>query len=305
MIMKIRSSYYYIITIFNVLTFLSSKTLSFATSSSSSSSKGLLFKGESISKLIIQEEAEEEIFDQSTDQFKLKSLTATTSESTSTTTKASESSLIFSSSFIDWLEDGTSSNPHILGTTNLVKVSKDTYDCIQPSISWFGVDLIPIFESQILREAPKHHPTSATISSTSSTYQIKVKIKDSRTDFGNTSRESKTSKLMKSLVEKCKFEGVNIVTCKSMDSTRSSSTSSSSSSSPRKWEITSELRLQMVLQLPNSRFFILPPGFKSIGSRIVKKTCEKRSKETLEELKKEYKNWATRQRQRQRSRSKQ
>lgn len=245
------------------------------------------------------------------------------------------------SSLIKWLENDELSNPTILGSKNIKQVSENLFDCIQPSVSWFGLDIIPVFVSHISRQTrllkddvstslsisnlpklpfstrggtdAKHTSYSkdflddastthyTTTSSNENEYKIEVEIKDSRTDLGNLDqkRVGKSAKLVKKLMETCKFKGKNTIICRRIvqqpypdgSSNDNRCTSNDGDSENEVWEISSDLAIELKIPLPASKLIILPPGFNAIGSRIVRRICNQRGQETLNEIKSQYFKW--------------
>lgn len=191
----------------------------------------------------------------------------------------------------------------MIGTPNIRQVSEDTYDCIQPPISWFGLDLVPVFVNQISRNSLldttlKRSSTNTNTSISSAQlrpkhkcheYTVNVEVKDSRTDLKEQNKSGRMVNIVKNLMEKCQFRGTNTIKFKR----RPLKAVDNMTKDGYTWEICSDLSIQLTIPLPKSRFILLPPGFNVIGSRIVKATCEQRSKETLEELKKSYTEWLT------------
>jgi hypothetical protein len=51
-------------------------------------------------------------------------------------------------------------------------------------------------------------------------------------------------------------------------------------------------KLDLTLHVPLPRLLPLPPGFNTLGSNIIKRTCRSRLVSNLEELKEQYAQWA-------------
>merc|ERR1712038_182752 len=220
---------------------------------------------------------------------------------------------------IQWLDDRESSNPLILGTEKkkIKQISKDTFRCTQPSISWFGHHLVPVFVNQISRRSSSlsSPPAMARMGKSSNyagrrreqdmddqdydyEYTIRVQLKESSTDFGPRAekKQGKTISFMKQLMEGTKFGAVNVIRCRRRSdvfSKNDAGEAGSSSDRKRVWEVSSDVALEMSISLPNSRLLHLPPGFNAIGSRIIRRTCRKRSEEALQALKNEFLNWSS------------
>jgi len=153
------------------------------------------------------------------------------------------------------------------------------YKSILPSISWFGLELVPTFFQRISVEEYENDSLGVNVSIEDSHVNILGK-------WGSGSEENDNSILSKGgLVEKimgsCSFPGSgNEMMCfKRVEDGN------------EYYELTSSLTLNLEVPL-TSRFMMLPPGFNSIGSRIVKRETEKRVKENLLQLVKEYHSFA-------------
>ena len=181
------------------------------------------------------------------------------------------------------------------------------------------MNIEPIFVSRISRQQSSSPFQSTTNNDDNSEphdyeYRVQVEVQESRTaydldqemnqsddDNDEYSNRNRSSNRIQKLIEKCTISGMNTIHCRrrnhhdmiSINQNNLESSNRSRNKGTKIWEITSELSMQLSIPIPKSNFFILPPGFKSVGSRIVKRTCEKRSKETLEELKEEYINWSS------------
>ena len=102
------------------------------------------------------------------------------------------------------------------------------------------------------------------------TVVVKVSIEDSEV---NAQKNSRMSGLVEKMMKTSSFQGSNEVKCTRVDG----------HDGEKQWMLTSDFTLNLQVPL-GSRLMILPPGFNTIGSRIVKSTVEKRVKENLLKL---------------------
>jgi hypothetical protein len=171
--------------------------------------------------------------------------------------------------FPKWLASERA-HPYLLGTSDISQISEGLYRSVLPSISWFGIDIVPTFFQKI----------SVHENQDDESLQVKISIQDSEVNFlGNgTMIKSNTfgSRLVQKVMGKCSFTGGNDMSCLryNLDGTDH-------------LELSSELTLRLVLPL-TSRLMILPPGFNSIGNRIFQNEAEKRVKDSLLNLVEEY-----------------
>lgn len=160
-------------------------------------------------------------------------------------------------------------HPYLLGTSDISQVSEEgLYKSVLPSISWFGIDIVPTFFQRIK------------VDKDDESIQVKISIEDSVVDLlgsddGNKSNSFGTS-LVQRVMKKCSFTGGNSMSCikynlDGMDHL----------------ELSSELTLSLAVPL-TSRLMILPPGFNTIGNKIFQNEAEKRVKDSLLNLVEEY-----------------
>lgn len=162
-----------------------------------------------------------------------------------------------SRSLPEWLKR-SDSDAHLLGAKEFEPRSDGLWDCIQPTIGWFGLKLSPVFTNQLDR----------------SHQRAVVTIVDARTDIIS---GRIAGSVISTVMEKATFVGRNAVSCKDHDE--------------GVWTLSSDFSL--TLQVPFPPLVLLPPGFNTIGSRIVSSTCEKRVTENLEGLREAYLAWAS------------
>lgn len=197
--------------------------------------------------------------------------------------------------FPKWLASKRA-HPHLLGTNNISQISEGLYKSVLPSISWFGIDIVPTFfqkvtlyENQEKDLVGDDDNDNDIDHSKSSLLQLNVSIEDSlielihpdtttATTTINSSSSSffSSTRLVQKIMEKCSFTGGNDMSCfrYNLDGTDHI-------------ELSSELTLRMVVPL-SSRLMILPPGFHSIGNKLFQKEAEKRVKDSLLHLVEEY-----------------
>lgn len=159
------------------------------------------------------------------------------------------------------------SNKVLLGTDNTKLISSaaaggdEVWECIQDSVAWFGLTLIPIFVNRIERGG----------SGSQEKGKVTTSIEEARTEVQGGGLGNALASAMKRSV----FEGRTIVTWKEGKST---------------YHIEGDLELNLTIKLP--RLLPLPPGFNAIGSKIVERTCRERLKQNLIDTKAAYIEWA-------------
>lgn len=207
-------------------------------------------------------------------------------------------------SFPRWLSSKYSHH-HVLGTKAVSLRDDGKYDCHLPSLSFFGLNIKPIctsavevdrnIQEQILNDVDitkiemSNHSSRTRHQSSSSksdfededieSVSLKVTIQDSILQV-ETSSES-LGNAIGSLMEMCKLQGGNKIKCIRDNDT---------------WVLSSDLELQLNIFLgsnSNGQPKFLPPGFRSIGERILKKTCEKRVEENLISIKSGFEEYLT------------
>jgi hypothetical protein len=180
-------------------------------------------------------------------------------------------------SFTTWLKS-KHSHPSILGSKQVSQTPDGMYKSILPSISWFGLELVPTFFQKIIVEENENDDSLA----------VNVSIEDSQVNIAgrrgsdeNDSSISSKRGLIEKVMASCVFTGSgNKMRCfRRVEN------------GIHYYELSSSLTLNLEVPL-TSRFIILPPGFNIIGSRIVKRETEKRVKENLLLLVKEYHSFA-------------
>ena len=184
------------------------------------------------------------------------------------------------------------SHHHLLGTSDVTLRDDGAYHCKLPSLSFFGLKIKPTcvsiveHDKEIVEQKEEVIHFSSRTSSDDSildrlecnegkiekdNVSIKVTIQESMLQIDSSSESIGT--IIESLMELCKLHGGNRITC-----TRQHDS----------WLLSSDLELRLNLFLgtnANGKPKFLPPGFRSIGERILMKTCEKRVQDNLNSIK--------------------
>lgn len=178
-------------------------------------------------------------------------------------------------SFTTWLKS-KHSHPSILGSKQVSQTPDGMYKSILPSISWFGLELVPTFFQKIIVEEYENDSLGVNVSIEDSQVNIMGRWGPDENDSSISSKGGLLEKIMAS----CALYGGNEMRCfKRVEN------------GIEYYELSSSLTLNLEVPL-TSRFMILPPGFNSIGSRIVKRETEKRVKDNLLLLVNEYHSFA-------------
>lgn len=162
-----------------------------------------------------------------------------------------------------WMLSHELSDPFFLGSSNYQKRSDGSYDAFQPTVDWFGLELMPIFVIQVKRDGEEQ--------------TVAAMIKEARNEIVGKNKDSVTGRLVARVMGGSTFQGGNTVHW-------------SESESKDGWIVQADLSLTLSIQLP--RYLPLPPGFNAIGSRIVKSTCKSRLKKFVVHLQEAYLEWA-------------
>lgn len=144
---------------------------------------------------------------------------------------------------------------------------ESTWECRQSSIDWFGMTLIPIFTNVIERSEA---------SSSNSDGLVVISIIDAKTQVEN---GGKLGSALASAMKRSVFEGRNMVFWKEQQEDELS------------YKLVGDIELSLTINLPP--FMPLPPGFNTIGSRIVERTCKERLRQNLRDVSDAYHYWAT------------
>jgi hypothetical protein len=171
------------------------------------------------------------------------------------------------------------------------------YNCVQQTISWFGIEVIPIFLQKLVRskqyntakgdDSNKDDDEDEDEKEEEGILMIQTSILDSKTELDTKGKQQqeegqhkrkRMSSRIQSLMDKSTFRGGSIYSVQPQSDGKS-------------WIITSELSLQLTIPLGSSRFIALPPGFNTIGSRIVRNVCDRRARESLDYIQESYVTW--------------
>lgn len=140
------------------------------------------------------------------------------------------------------------------------------WECRQASVRWFGMEVAPIFINRIDK-----NPSEKT---------VVVSIIDARTEVEQGGR---LGNVLASAMQRSTFSGRNAITWKEY--------ASDTAGGARSCDLEGNLKLTLTITLPP--FLPLPPGFNTIGSKIVERTCTERLRQNLSELSDAYLIWAT------------
>lgn len=155
------------------------------------------------------------------------------------------------------------SNPVLLGAETYTKLddegSGELWECKQASVAWFGLALTPIFINRIEK----------------SSGNVVISIIEAQTQVSEGSRLGNT---IATAMKRSEFEGRNVVSWKER------------AGSNNAYVMEGDLRLTLTINLP--RFLPLPPGFNTIGSKIVDRTCKQRLRQNLSDISDAYLVWA-------------
>ena len=211
-------------------------------------------------------------------------------------------------SFPKWLAS-KHSHVHLLGSKEVSKLPNGQYKSVLPSISWFGMKLVPTFlhtisveemgigmnmdNAHVASDYNDYENESEGDEGTPTFVKVVVTIEDSDVDI---SEGSELGGFVEKMMKSCTFKGGNEMIC--IAEKRYSDEDGKGGQQQKYfyrdemegedvWIVSSKLTLKLTLPLA-SRLMILPPGFNTIGSLIVKRTVERRARENLTQLVEEY-----------------
>jgi len=144
-----------------------------------------------------------------------------------------------------------------------------TWECRQSNIEWFGMTLVPIFTNVIERSESTTHPSS-------SSGTVVISIIDAKTEVQNGGRLGGT---LASAMKRSVFEGRYVVFWREEHGEHEN----------RSYTLEGDIELDLTINLPP--LVPLPPGFNSIGSRIVERTCRDRLRQNLRDVSEAYVDW--------------
>ena len=162
----------------------------------------------------------------------------------------------------------TASDGLLLGTDNFSQRETDRlYEAYQPEIDWFGLRLVPVFVNQIDRPGDTEEV-------------VYVDIMEARTDIAGGRPPGNRAKAIADIMKRSEFTGrYELLWSEAASGRRGAG-----------WSLNGDLTL--VLSVPLPKLVPLPPGFNTIGSRIVRSTCRKRVEDQLQQLREGYIEWA-------------
>lgn len=152
------------------------------------------------------------------------------------------------------------SDRFFLGTLDYRMRDDGRYDAFQPSVDWFGLELVPVFVIQLERDQTEN--------------QVAAMITEARNDI-KAGKDSATGRLVSRVMGGSTFKGGNTVVWQE---------------TTNGWTVQADISLTLSIKLPP--FLPLPPGFNRIGSRIVKSTCKSRLEKFIVSLQEAYLEWA-------------
>lgn len=154
----------------------------------------------------------------------------------------------------------------LLGTSNFKQRPDGLWEAFQPEIDWFGLQLVPVFVNKIDRPEETEDV-------------VYVDIMEARTDIAGGRSPGNRAKAIAQIMERSSFSGRYEILFENASGRRGAG-----------WSLSGDLTL--VLSVPLPKLVPLPPGFNTIGSRIVRTTCRTRVEAQLQELREGYIEWA-------------
>jgi len=170
---------------------------------------------------------------------------------------------MLNASLQEWLDTPEASDLTLLGSELMKQSGGDStlWECQQPRIDFMGLDLQPTFTQRLKRNNGV----------------VTVQVLDSRTDI--LSNNNPANQVVGSLMSLAKFAGQSVIRVQK-----------STSSGPNRSIL--QVDLTLTLKVPLPPFILLPPGFNSVGSSVVKRTGDSRTKQLLDDLNNAYQKWA-------------
>jgi len=154
----------------------------------------------------------------------------------------------------------------LLGTSNFEQRPDGLWEAFQPEIDWFGLQLVPVFVNKIDRPEETEDV-------------VYVDIMEARTDIAGGRSPGNRAKAIAQIMERSSFTGRYEILFENASGRRGAG-----------WSLSGDLTL--VLSVPLPKLVPLPPGFNTVGSRIVRTTCRTRVEAQLQELREGYIEWA-------------
>lgn len=202
-------------------------------------------------------------------------------------------------------------NTLLLGTSNALQRDDGLWECLQPPVPWFGLEIVPAFVTKL---GKSHVSENKEQDESPYNYHVNVSIVEARTDI----RDNKINKndrdgsdtplppkkranLIQNVMDGSTMSGSNMFTISPMVIPQSKEqalllskdygTDTTDKTRVGGWLLTSDFSLTLEVAFPE--YLPVPPGFNAIGSRIIKRTCTKRVKQNLIEICNAYVEWAT------------
>lgn len=178
-------------------------------------------------------------------------------------------------SFRSWLHS-SDSNLRLLGSDDATQQQQQEEEdeglwyCPQPRVEFLGLDLVPVFVNRL-----EHSPHDGSTT---------VHIVEAKTEILQSSANNAANRLVASLMERATFQGKSVIRVD--DDEEEEYENDDTGNNPR-CRLSVDLNLK--LQVPLPRFLPLPPGFNSIGSAIVRRTGQTRTKQLLQDLEQDFK----------------
>ncbi|KAG7350627.1 DUF1997 domain containing protein [Nitzschia inconspicua] len=164
----------------------------------------------------------------------------------------------------DWLDDPNASNRALLGSDDVEERPNGAMLCRQPTVDFFGMALRPVFLNKISRTKSG----SATVT-----------ILDAQTEVdgaGGGRTSNIAGNALRNIMQDSKFQGRSIIQTHGENDNK----------------LSVDLSLTLNVALPP--FLLLPPGFNSMGSAIIRRTGQSRCKKLLRDLQRDYQDWVQR-----------
>jgi len=177
----------------------------------------------------------------------------------------------------------TASDGVLLGTSNYARrEGTELYEAYQPEIDWFGLRLVPVFVNQIDRPADTQEV-------------VYVDIREARTDIAGGRPPGNRARAIADIMKRSEFSGRYELLWESASGLRAAAAQQRDGGEENDgqgggWKLNADLTL--VLSVPLPKLVPLPPGFNTVGSRIVRSTCRKRVEDQLRQLRQAYIEWA-------------
>ena len=182
-------------------------------------------------------------------------------------------------SFRSWLHS-SDSNLRLLGSDDATQQQQQEEEedeglwyCPQPRVEFLGLDLVPVFVNRL-----EHSPHDGSTT---------VHIVEAKTEILQSSANNAANRLVASLMERATFQGKSVIRVDDDEEEEEYDGENDDAGNNPRCRLSVDLNLK--LQVPLPRFLPLPPGFNSIGSAIVRRTGQTRTKQLLQDLEQDFK----------------